>query len=139
MFFGVLPDIFSFGAWMVIQLASGALPEWSPAPESLPAWVVFNYNLFHSFVIAMSAVCIVYAFNRTLAYVMLAWPFHVLVDMPLHESDYFPTKVFWPLSDFHVDGVSWCSPWIWGVNVVLLASLYYWKWRNRSKRVYEKQ
>lgn len=68
---------------------------------------------------------------------MLAWPLHILVDIPTHSERFFPTPFLWPLSDFHVDGHPWSDPRIFIPNVILIAGLYTWYywWRPRRERL----
>jgi hypothetical protein len=71
---------------------------------------------------------------------LLAWPLHILVDMPTHSSEFFPTPFLWPLSDFTINGISWGTPWIFIPNVVLIIVLYLaWYVRSRMKHMKGKQ
>jgi membrane-bound metal-dependent hydrolase YbcI (DUF457 family) len=55
---------------------------------------------------------------------MLAWPLHILVDIPTHSSQFFPTPFLWPVSDFYINGVSWGQPIIFIPNAILIVCLY---------------
>jgi len=71
-----------------------------------------------------------------LAFAMLGWPFHILLDFPFHTRAYFPSKIFWPLSDFTVDGISWGQPKVWLPNLAGLILLYvYRKWIQPKERM----
>ena len=54
---------------------------------------------------------------------MLAWPFHILLDFPFHAKSYFATPLFWPFSDFSIDGIPWSHWYIWYPNVAGLIIL----------------
>ena len=89
-FFGVMPDIVSFGALFVIKFFNGTLSySGIPSLESLsqlapyPDWLFFMDNLSHSFIVAFSCIAIVYFINKDFVWPMLAWPFHILLDLSL--------------------------------------------------------
>jgi hypothetical protein len=60
---------------------------------------------------------------------MLGWPFHILLDFPFHTKAYFPTKLFWPLSNITFDGISWTHPAVWFPNLAGIIILFFWRWR----------
>lgn len=55
---------------------------------------------------------------------MLAWPLHILIDIPTHTAEFFPTPFLWPVSNFHVDGISWGNPFIFYPDLILLVLSY---------------
>jgi hypothetical protein len=138
-FFGIAPDLFSFGVFTastVLGLASG--PDWSggPPPESaIPAYVHQLYHVTHSLVIFAIVFAVVTLIRRKPFYPMLAWPLHILVDIPTHSARFFPTPFLWPLfDDVHVDGIPWSHPAIFIPNVVLLALVYLWFFYLKPRR-----
>ena len=114
-------------------MLNGNLALEAPALDRIPGWVSFNYDLLHSFVVALAVIGITAIRCRWLAFTMLAWPFHIILDIPFHAKEYFPTRFLWPLSDVSVDGIPWTSPWIWYPNVAGICLLYLWRWRRTSK------
>ncbi len=129
--FGIAPDLFSFGifsAMSVLGVVSG--PDWSagpPDPSTIPQYVHSLYNITHSLVIFAFVFGIVWAIRKKPWLPMLAWPLHILVDMPTHSTEFFPTPFLWPFfNNVRIDGVPWSHPWIFAPNVVLLAGLYLW-------------
>jgi hypothetical protein len=64
---------------------------------------------------------------------MLAWPFHIVLDFPFHTKEFFPVKIFWPLSDMHFDGISWSSPEVIIPNCAGIILLYIYRYKNLSK------
>jgi hypothetical protein len=137
-FFGVLPDLLSFGiftTFTVLGLASG--PDWTsgpPDPSAIPGYVHQLYDVTHSLVVALGVFGLVWLVTKKPMLELLAWPLHILVDIPTHSSEFFPTPFLWPLSDFSIDGVSWGQPIIFIPNVLLLIALYTWFWSRKSKR-----
>ena len=70
----------------------------------------------------------------------LPWYSNILLDIPTHTLQFFPTPVFYPLSDFGVDGTRWSDPVILVPNVVLLAGLWFYvKRKDRQERQAENQ
>ena len=95
-----------------------------PLLESIPWWVFVNYDLSHSFVSALICIAIVKRFNKNISFAMWAWPFHILLDFPFHSKAYFPTKLFWPLTEFSFDGIPWSNPEIWFPNIAGIIILF---------------
>lgn len=129
--FGAMPDLISFGAYMVLQIAQGT---WHPGPpplNALPAWLFTSYAFGHSFVISLSAVGLVALWRKPIAFAMLAWPFHIVLDFPFHSLKYFATPIFWPLSDFKLDGIPWSHWYIWLPNVAGLVVLFYYRKKHK--------
>lgn len=142
-FFGMAPDLFSFGIFTVgAWLGIFDRPDWSagPPPETMiPQFVHILYGWTHSFVVFAAIFGIVWLIRRKPSFLMLGWPLHILVDIPTHSSQFFPTPFLWPLSDYRLNGHPWSSPEIFIPNVILLVSLYLWfyvvrPWRRKQKR-----
>ena len=91
---------------------------------------IFNYDLFHSFVPAFLVIGFIYYYKKPLAFPMLAWPFHIVLDFPFHSQEYFPTKIIWPMSDFSFDGIPWSNPEVWFPNLAGLILLFIYRFRE---------
>ncbi len=137
-FFGMAPDLFSFGLFFLTNLFGiTERPDWSagPPPESLiPGYVHGMYDITHSLVVFAVVFAVVWIIRHRPLWEMLGWPLHILVDIPTHSSEFFPTPFLWPISDFHVDGYPWSRPEIFIPNVLLLIALYVWFWWKRRKQ-----
>lgn len=131
-FFGAMPDLISFGAFMAINIFNGTFHFGPPPLDTLPLWLYRNYSLGHSFVISLPIIALVALWRKDIALPMLAWPFHIVLDFPFHTKAYFATPLFWPISDFRVDGISWSHWYIWWPNVAGLIILL--GYRHRQKR-----
>jgi membrane-bound metal-dependent hydrolase YbcI (DUF457 family) len=90
-------------------------------------------NLSHSFLTAFILIGIAAKFKKELVWPMLAWPFHIVLDFPFHTKEFFPVKIFWPLSDMHFDGISWSSPEVIIPNCAGIILLYIYRYKNLSK------
>jgi hypothetical protein len=139
-FFGAMPDLVSFGVLFVVKFFSGSLKYGGlPTLESLkqlepfPDWLFFMDNLSHSFLTAFIVIGIAAKFKKELVWPMLAWPFHIVLDFPFHTKEFFPVKIFWPLSDMHFDGISWSSPEVIIPNCAGIILLYIYRYINLSK------
>lgn len=132
-FFGAMPDLISFGAFMAINIVSGTWHMGPPPLATLPDWLYTNYSIGHSFVICLPIIGLVSLWRRDIAFAMLAWPFHIVLDFPFHSFKYFPTPIFWPISDFKIDGIPWSHWYIWLPNVAGLAILLTYRYRQKRK------
>ena len=136
LFFGVLPDLFSFGVYYVatILFNSSGLKYGKPELHELPDYIFTLYDMTHSLVIAFFFILIVYFFlDKNFSFAMLAWPLHILVDFPFHSIDYFPTPIFWPVIDFKFDGIPWSNKYIWYSNLAGIFLLYFYRYKSKKK------
>lgn len=117
--FGIMPDALSFGPFLLYRFLAGFPITGSSPPEIIPAWVYSIYNITHSLTIAGLIVFVfLFKINKAFGFASLAWPLHILMDIPAHTKDYFPTPFLYPLSNFTVDGTD--SIYLAGVNWALL-------------------
>ena len=72
-FFGVLPDLLSFGILFVIGIATGTLHRGKPALESLPSWIFSAYNMTHSLIVFAVVFLIVFLITKKWFWPMLGW------------------------------------------------------------------
>jgi hypothetical protein len=133
LFFGAMPDLISFGVFLVQRLLKGNWQPGAPPLATIPDWLYFNYSLGHSFVVSFAVILLVAIKYRQLAFAMLAWPFHIVLDFPFHSFAYFPTPMFWPLSDYKIDGIPWSNWYIWWPNVILLVLLLTYRHKQNRK------
>ncbi|MBI5732950.1 hypothetical protein HY967_03255 [Candidatus Jorgensenbacteria bacterium] len=127
--FGVAPDLFSFGIFFISTfLGLTERPDWTraepPSLSTIPAYVGYFYNFTHSLIIATSVFLIIWLIYRKPFLEMLAWPLHILFDIPTHSYQFFPTPFLWPLSNFKFNGHSWADPIIFFPNLAVLIILY---------------
>lgn len=139
LFFGAMPDLFSFGLLLLINLFNGSYEPGPPKLETIPAWVSINYSITHSFVICLPIIGLMALYRRDIAFAMLAWPFHILLDIPTHSQAFFPTPMLWPVSDFTVNGIPWSNPWIWFPNVAGIVVLLLYRHRHVFRRRKQQQ
>lgn len=131
--FGIGPDLLAFGTFFITSLIStGTVGE--PRLETIPAYVFSMYDFSHSLVVYVVFFAFLWFFGKKhFAKLTLAWPLHILVDIPTHDATFFPTPFLWPISDFHINGISWGQPMIFIPNVLLLLALYVF-WYIQQKK-----
>ena len=136
LFFGALPDLFSFGIYFFLNLFFNIsdFKFGKPSLNELPTYVFNLYDVTHSMVIALICILIVYFFvNKNFAFAMLGWPLHIMLDFPFHTADFFPTPILWPIFDVQFNGVSWSTPYIWFSNIAGILILYTWRYQSKLR------
>lgn len=157
-FWGIAPDIFSFGilfVWITGLLLFGGLnffdfhqhgrmpinPE-RPDMEPLPGntlfifrLVSFLYNVSHSVVVFIFIFGIVALIFKKPVWEMAGWLIHILIDIPTHSYQFYPTPFLWPVSGWKFDGFSWGNPWFMFFNYLALAAVYYLLFIKRKTNV----
>ncbi|MBI2023507.1 hypothetical protein HYT01_03025 [Candidatus Giovannonibacteria bacterium] len=144
-FFGVAPDLFSFGILFVSYFLQKGLkrPEFltqGPPPMSLiPDYVSVAYNYTHSLIIFSLVFLIALMIYKKPFWPLAAWGLHILIDIPTHTSAFFPTPFLWPFSSFKVSGISWGNPWFMLVNysAIILAYLLIFLRKNKKSATME--
>ncbi len=127
-FWGVFPDLFAFTYPFIravverISGVHGARPDFALASKL--------YHISHSLIVFSAVIGAVWLVRRRLWLPMLAWPLHVLCDIPSHTRRFFPTPFLWPLSHYEFSGISWGNPWFMLVNYTALGITYYVLWRR---------
>ncbi len=118
--FGVFPDLFSFGVYFIYDLIvnPNSMKMGKPELSEIPIWVFTLYDFTHSLIVALFFILVVYKINKNFVFPMLAWPFHIMLDFFTHSKEYFPTPIFWPISDYRFDGIPWSNPYIFLLNII---------------------
>lgn len=133
--FGALPDLSSFGVYFLGLLFSNfhGLKNGRPSIEEIPIWVVELYNISHSLITAFVFIAIVYFIKKDLTWPMLAWPVHIIVDLFTHSIEFFPTPIFWPLSNYRFDGIPWSNIYVFTTNIVLIFLIFFYRFKGNPK------
>ena len=127
--FGAIPDLLSFGIYFLFNLLVNpfTMKLGKPKLSEIPDWVFLLYDFSHSLIVATIFILIVYKLNKDFCFPMLAWPFHILLDFFTHSVKYFPTPIFWPLSDYRFDGISWSNPYIMFINIICIFLIFIYR------------
>ena len=138
LFFGAIPDLLSFGLYFFINLLFNPsnLKFGKPVLEDLPNWLFIAYDFSHSIVIAFIFIIVTYLYNKDLCFPMLAWPFHIILDFFTHSIDYFSTPIFWPISNYRFDGISWSNPAIMVTNIIFIFMIFIYRKKKLLSTTY---
>ena len=124
--FGILPDFISFGPHFILSFIAGNVLFGRPELSNIPGSVFLLYNLTHSLVIFSLVVLVVYLLTKKIHWFMFGWGLHVIIDIPSHTKDFFPTPFLYPLPQPYVNGIHWSNPTFMSINYSLLAIVYAW-------------
>ncbi len=146
-FWGVAPDLFAFGLPLLalfyfliigeVDISNFASHHFNALPESA-SWIStlpsFLYQISHSLVIFSAVFLIIWAIRRRPYYEMLGWALHILIDIPSHAANFYPTPFLWPVSDFKfLYGISWGNHWYMIINYSCLLAVYtYFFWKSKK-------
>ena len=127
--FGALPDLSSFGVYFLVLFFSNfqKLQYGRPSIEEIPIWVIELYNISHSLITAFVFIAIVYFVKKDLSWPMLAWPVHIIIDLFTHSIEFFPTPIFWPLSNYRFDGIPWSNIYVFTTNIILIFLIFFYR------------
>jgi hypothetical protein len=135
---GIFPDFFAFAPAFIYMFASFIFPSipkmYHPGPDHMepPAGnglLIANlthslYNISHSLFVFLIVFALLYLIFKKPAWAMIGWILHILMDIPSHSYDFYPTPFLWPVSDFKINGVHWGTPWFMITNYSLLLATY---------------
>lgn len=120
---GVFPDLFAFAYTFLQRLLGGEIIH-EPIHQ-IPRYVHSLYSISHSLIIALAVLLVCLAVWRGRAWIVAAWPLHILFDIVSHDLRFFPTPFLWPFSTFYFPGTAWSTPWVfltdWGALLILYA------------------
>ncbi len=122
MLFGVLPDLIAFVPMFFYQIGhprkeKDFLKAYKTIPKGLRDYAEGAYKVTHNIFALLAMVLLGILLGWWWA---LAWILHVLMDIPTHSKEFYPTPIFWPLSDWSIDGIPWSDKRVMIPNVILL-------------------
>lgn len=120
--FAVLPDLISFGPHLIYSLFFTGFKF--GRPHLIPEYVAVGYNFTHSLVMFFIVFGIFYFITREIYWPLGGWLLHILIDIPTHTKEFFPTPFLWPLSEYKVSAIAWSDPMFMIINYGLLSVLY---------------
>ena len=133
----VLPDLLAEGIMFSLAFLKlegmPSLGNGHPDIVEFPVYARNFYNMTHSLVIFFILFGVIWAAGKKPFYPLIAWAIHVLVDIPTHSLDLFPTPFLWPVSDYRFDGIGWNNAIVMIPNIVLLGTVYgLWMYRRKG-------
>lgn len=123
-FFGIFPDLFAFTIPFIIafyQILFGDL-TFSSFGEHHGAVAGFDiahylYQYSHSLVIWAGVFLVTWAISKRPRYELFGWALHILIDIPSHAINFFPTPFLFPLSNYRFPyGIPWSNMWYMIIN-----------------------
>lgn len=149
-FWGVFPDAFAFAIpfiFIIYSLITGAisLNDFPPhgdmethEREELKDGFFLGiadslYNLTHSLLVFFIVFLAIFLVMKRPIWVLGGWLLHIIMDIPTHSYQFYPTPFLWPLSDWKFNGFSWGQPWFIITNYTLIIIAYIVLWRLKKK------
>ena len=123
-FIGFLGDLIAFVPHMIYSFLVGEYIPGKPELHLIPQWVFIVYSLTHSLVIFAIVAVIVWYTDRRWFWLLGGWLLHIIIDIPTHTAEFFPTPFLWPLTEFSFSGISWATGWFMIANYGALAAIY---------------
>lgn len=120
---GFMPDIVTFGPHTIFALINGVDMG---RPHNIEPYVYTMYDISHSLVICALGMILLWYVARAWFWLSFGWPLHIIIDLPTHTAEFFPTPLFWPFSDFYISGISWATGWFMIANYGALFAIYTW-------------
>lgn len=130
-FWGVFPDLFVFGIPSIISfmgLLQGSVVWGDFSHHGLPG--VFDllaelYNYTHSAIIWGTVFLATWAVIKRPPLELLGWILHILIDIPTHRINFYPTPFLFPISEYRFSyGISWSDTWFMILNYASLLVVF---------------
>jgi hypothetical protein len=143
-FWGVFPDLFAFGIPLIIAIFlfmfNGDFSVFPSIHGSASDGLSMNlYHFSHSLIIWVFVFGIVWFIFKHPRLELLGWLLHILIDIPSHAADFYPTPFLFPISNYHfTHGISWRNPWFMIINyslLIIVSICFYISKKNRKKEV----
>jgi hypothetical protein len=145
-FWGMFPDLFAFTipfAWLFWNLIFGHanLNGFSHhGPSNSAQWISSLtpalYNISHSAVVFIFVFAVTFLILRKIKWELFGWLIHILLDVPVHSYKFYPTPVFWPISNWKFNGISWGMPEFLIPNyiaIIVVYLIFYYQYRKNKK------
>ena len=136
----LIPDTFSWGIYLFYLIFNGGFTPGRPNIALIPDWTWTLYGISHSVFVALLMIVVVYLIFRYLKkefpIYVLAWPLSIIMDIPTHSREIFPTPFLWPVSTWKFPGFSWSNGVFMAINYSLIIGsiIYIWKKNIQIKR-----
>lgn len=123
-FFGVFPDLFAFTIPFSILFYNILLGRFSFSDFGSHHMQSFGfdiasylYQFSHSIIIFILVFILVWVIYKRPRYELLGWLLHILIDIPSHSAEFYPTPFLFPVSNYKfLHGISWGNTYYMIVN-----------------------
>lgn len=127
--------IFGDGSVQALWAYAVAVPGQEPAlPAMVEFWSHHLHCVAHSVIIAGVITLLSWALRRSLWVPLLGWWSHIIIDVFTHSADYYPSPVFYPITEHGFDGLAWNTQWFMLVNYGVLLAVGMLLWRAQKSR-----
>ena len=123
-FFGIMPDLIAFAQFFIFELFTRTLNFGKPSLQKIPNYVFIGYNFTHSLIIFFIVLIIIYFITRKIPWIIGGWLIHILIDIPTHTKEFFPTPFLWPISNYKLSVINWSNKYFMIINYSLLIMVY---------------
>lgn len=136
---GVFPDLFAFTPIFLVSMyqriflgrsdlfhaPTGDIEPWKPGTGSISDATQLLYSISHSIVVFAVVFGLAWFLLRRPPWVIIPWAMHIVMDVPTHSYKFYPTPIFWPISNWKfLHGISWGQWWFMGLNYGVLLILF---------------
>ena len=126
--------LFGTGTWSDLVGYVYATPGSEPAtPQLLSQLVDHLHCVMHSAIVAAAVTAVVAWKVRGLWFPLLGWWSHILIDVFTHSADYYPSPVFYPITQRGLDAVAWNTPTFMAFNYTALFGAAVWLYCARRR------
>lgn len=135
--FGVLPDLLVFTPLFIYGFLNRMeFRQLAVSGHWTVKYAPWAYNYTHSLVIFFVVLVIVWAIRKEFYWPMLAWGFHIFLDLFTHPN-FYQTPFLFPISDYKISwGISWSHPVIMLPQYIFFVAWYiWWYFKARYKSV----
>lgn len=126
--FSCLPDFLSEGVlFLFILFKFPGMPNLEsghPNITDFPLYAQNFYNFTHSLVIFFIVFFLIWAIQKKPLWILGTWFVHIVIDIPTHSFELFPTPFLWPVFDFKFNGIHWGNPIVLIVDCILIVIIY---------------
>ena len=140
-FWGAFPDLLSFTFLFIWLILMKLFKNLNPQeivhlePYYQNHHIVFKltsllYSMSHSLIIFITIFAIIYLIKKRIIWEMFGWLIHILLDIPTHSYEFYPTPFLWPISNWKLNGYSWASKEFMIINYGLLIVIYIYFYRK---------
>jgi hypothetical protein len=131
-FWGVFPDLFAFTIpfiLVIFKIITGQMSVSSFGGHHLPVagfdLAAYLYQYSHSLVIFAIVFIVVWIISKRPRYELLGWALHILIDIPSHVIDFYPTPFLWPISQYRFPyGIQWSNVYYMIINYSALVGVW---------------
>ena len=126
--------VFGDGSVQALWAYAIAVPGQEPAlPPRVELWSHHLHCVAHSAIVAGAVTLLLWAARCALWIPLLGWWSHIIIDVFTHSADFYPSPVFYPITERGFDGLAWNTPWFMVASYAALGLTGLWLWLARNK------